>query len=143
MLGAGMCGHKQMQAAIQAINEFAAEAGKAKWDWKPADRSAVTQFAASYEAQVAQAYTLMDKQQRYSAMGDVRKAASAARAADAPFSENQLKAELHELEAKVVRNRILDGSPRIDGRDLLTRSEERRVGKECVSTCRSTGRPSH
>ncbi|HEY9547587.1 MAG TPA: polyribonucleotide nucleotidyltransferase [Solimonas sp.] len=120
MLGAVMFGHEQMQAAIQAINEFAAEAGKAKWDWKPADRSAVTQFAASYEAQVAQAYTLMDKQQRYSAMGDVRKAASAARAADAPFSENQLKAELHELEAKVVRNRILDGSPRIDGRDLFT-----------------------
>src|SRR3546814_11483211 len=120
MLGAGMCGHKQMQAAIQAINEFAAEAGKAKWDWKPADRSAVTQFAASYAAQVAQAYTLMDKQQRYSAMGDVRKAASAARAADAPLRANQLTAELHELEAKVVRNPIIDGSPRIDGTDMFT-----------------------
>jgi polyribonucleotide nucleotidyltransferase len=120
MLGAVLFGHEQMQAAIQAINELAAEAGKAKWDWNAADRSAVTQFASSYESQVAQAYTLMDKQQRHSALDDIRKAATMARPADAPFTENQLKAELHELEAKVVRNRILDGAPRIDGRDLFT-----------------------
>ncbi|MGH8444033.1 MAG: polyribonucleotide nucleotidyltransferase, partial [Solimonas sp.] len=120
MLGAVLFGHEQMQAAIQAINEFAAEAGKAKWDWKPGDQTAVQQFASAYESQVAQAYTITDKQQRYAALGDVRKAASAARPADATFNENVLKGELHELEAKIVRNRILDGQPRIDGRDRFT-----------------------
>ncbi len=120
MLGAVLFGHEQMQAAIQAINEFAAEAGKPKWDWKPANRSAVTQFASAYEAQVAHAYTLTDKQQRYGSLGEIRKAATAVRPADAAFSDNQLKAEFHELEAKIVRQRILDGAPRIDGRDRFT-----------------------
>jgi len=120
MLGAVMFGHEQMQAAIQAINEFAAEAGKPKWEWKAADLSAVREFVKPYEAKIAEAYTLTDKQARYAKLGDVRKAVTAARPADAAFTENQLKSEFHELEAKIVRNRILDGSPRIDGRDLVT-----------------------
>jgi polyribonucleotide nucleotidyltransferase len=120
MLGAVMFGHEQMQAAIQAINEFAAEAGKPKWDWSAADSTAVRAFVQPYEERVAAAYTIMDKQSRYAAMGEVRVDAVAARPADAPFTENQLKAELHEIEAKVVRNRILDGQPRIDGRDRTT-----------------------
>ncbi len=120
MLGAVMFGHEQMQAAIQAINEFAAEAGKPKWEWKAADLSAVREFVKPYESKIAEAYTLTDKQARYAKLGEVRKAAVAARPADATFTENQLKSEFHELEAKIVRNRILDGSPRIDGRDLVT-----------------------
>ncbi len=120
MLGAVMFGHEQMQAAIQAINEFAAEAGKPKWEWKAADLSAVREFVKPYESKIAEAYTLTDKQARYAKLGEVRKAAVAARPVDAAFTENQLKSEFHELEAKIVRNRILDGSPRIDGRDLVT-----------------------
>ena len=120
MLGAVMFGHEQMQAAIQAINEFAAEAGKAKWEWQAPDRSAVKAFVAPYEAQIAQAYTITEKQTRYAKLDEVAKAAKAARPADASFTENQLKAELDELKAKIVRNRILDGQPRIDGRDKFT-----------------------
>lgn len=120
MLGAVMFGHEQMQAAIQAIKEFAAEAGKPKWEWKAPDRSAVKAFVAAYESAIAEAYTITEKQARYARLGEIRAQAIAARPADAPFTENQLKAELHELEAKVVRNRILDGHPRIDGRDRTT-----------------------
>ncbi|PTU32051.1 polyribonucleotide nucleotidyltransferase [Stenotrophobium rhamnosiphilum] len=118
MLGAVLFGHEQMQAAIIAINEFAAEAGKAKWDWKAADTSVVKSFMAPYEGKVNEAYNITDKQSRYSAIGDIRKAAVAAKPEG--LTENQIKAELHELEAKVVRNRILDGAPRIDGRDKVT-----------------------
>ncbi|WP_039747841.1 polyribonucleotide nucleotidyltransferase [Solimonas variicoloris] len=120
MLGAVLFGHEQMQAAIQAINEFAAEAGKAKWDWQPADRSVVKAFVAQFEAEIADAYGITEKQARYAKLDEVAKKAKAARAADAPFTENQLKAELEELKAKIVRNRILDGAPRIDGRDRFT-----------------------
>jgi len=118
MLGAVLYGHEQMQAAIKAINEFAAEAGKAKWDWQAADTSVVKAFVAPYEAKVNEAYNIMDKQSRYTAIGEIRKAAVAAKPEN--ITENQIKAQLHELEAKVVRNRILDGAPRIDGRDKVT-----------------------
>ncbi len=118
MLGAVLFGHEQMQAAIKAINEFAAEAGKAKWEWKAADTSAVKAFVAPYEAKVNEAYNIMDKQSRYTALGEIRKAATAAK--PETLTDNQIKAELHEIEAKVVRNRILDGAPRIDGRDKVT-----------------------
>ncbi|MEW6168366.1 MAG: polyribonucleotide nucleotidyltransferase [Pseudomonadota bacterium] len=120
MLGAVLFGHEQMQAAIQAINELAAEAGKPKWEWQAPDRTAVKQFVAAYEPQISEAYTLTEKQARYGKLSEIRAAAAAARPADASFTENQLKSELHELEAKIVRNRILEGQPRIDGRDRFT-----------------------
>ncbi|PPE72838.1 polyribonucleotide nucleotidyltransferase [Solimonas fluminis] len=120
MLGAVLFGHEQMQAAIQAINEFVAEAGKPKWDWKAGDRSAVKAFVAPFEAQIAEAYGFTDKQVRYGKLDEVAKAAKAALAADAGFTVNQVKYELDELKAKIVRNRILDGQPRIDGRDKVT-----------------------
>jgi len=120
MLGAVMFGHEQMQAAIQAITEFAAEAGKPKWDWKAADRLAVKAFVAPYEGRIAEAYGFTDKQVRYAKLDEVTKSAKTARPADPLFTDNQIKAELEELKAKIVRNRILDGQPRIDGRDKFT-----------------------
>ena len=118
MLGAVLFGHEQMQAAIKAINEFVAEAGKAKWEWKASDLSAVKQYVKPYEAKISEAYNFTDKQVRYGKLGEVRKAAVAAKPEG--LTENQVKAEFHELEAKIVRNRILDGAPRIDGRDKVT-----------------------
>lgn len=118
MLGAVLFGHEQMQAAINAINEFAAEAGKPKWDWSPLDQSAVTQYVKPFEGKISEAYNHTDKQTRYSLMNDVRKAAIAGKPEGC--TENAVKSELHELEAKIVRNRILDGAPRIDGRDKVT-----------------------
>ncbi|MFA5941726.1 MAG: polyribonucleotide nucleotidyltransferase [Sinimarinibacterium sp.] len=120
MLGAVLFGHEQMQAAINAINEFAATAGRAKWDWKASDRTAVKAFVAPFEGRIAEAYGFTDKQVRYGKLDEVAKAAKAARPADASFTDNQVKAELDELKAKIVRNRILDGQPRIDGRDKFT-----------------------
>ncbi|MGH8539058.1 MAG: polyribonucleotide nucleotidyltransferase [Stenotrophobium sp.] len=118
MLGAVLFGHEQMQAAIKAINEFAAEAGKPKWDWKAVDVSAVKQFVKPYEGKINEAYNFTDKQVRYGRLSEIRKEAIAAK--PETLTDSQVKSELHELEAKIVRNRILDGAPRIDGRDKVT-----------------------
>ena len=120
MLGAVLFGHEQMQAAINAINELVAEAGKPKWDWKAPDLSAVKNFVKVQEGKIAEAYNFTDKQTRYAKLDEVKKAAVGARPADATFTDNQIKAELEEVKARIVRNRILDGAPRIDGRDKVT-----------------------
>ncbi len=118
MLGAVMFGHEQMQIAIKAINELVAEAGKPRWDWKPADRTAVKEFVKAYESKISQAYNNTDKQIRYAALDKIKEEAKAAM--PETLSEQQVKSELDELKAKIVRNRILDGAPRIDGRDKFT-----------------------
>lgn len=118
MLGAVLFGHEQMQAAIVAINELVAEAGLPKWDWKASDTTAVTGFAAAYEGRIAEAYTLTDKKARVAAINAIR--ADAVAAKPETLGERDVKDALHELEAKVVRGRILEGQPRIDGRDRTT-----------------------
>jgi polyribonucleotide nucleotidyltransferase len=124
MLGAVMFGHEQMQKAIKAINELTKEAGKPKWSWAAPEtnndlKSAVGAFA---EKNLAAAYTLTEKQQRYAKIGEVKAAAIEALAkGDAPkFTADQVGKEFFDLEYRLVRERILAGQPRIDGRDTKT-----------------------
>jgi polyribonucleotide nucleotidyltransferase len=118
MLGAVLFGHQQMQAAIKAIDELVAAAGKPRWDWKAADRTAVKEFVKAYEAKISQAYNNTDKQIRYAALDMV--VDEALTAMPETLNGQAVKYELGELKAKIVRNRILDGAPRIDGRDKVT-----------------------
>ncbi len=123
MLGAVMYGHEQMQVAIKAINELTAQAGKPKWDWKPVSGEAGLEEAVkAFSADVATAYSIADKQDRQDAVAAVREKVVAALAADEnpKFSKDKVKEAFHDLEAVVVRNRIIDGHPRIDGRDTRT-----------------------
>jgi polyribonucleotide nucleotidyltransferase len=124
MLGAVTFGHEQMQIAIKAINELAAEAGKPKWSWIAPEpnkelQSAVSGFA---ETAVAAAYTLTEKMERYAKIKEVKAAAVEALAkGEAPkFTAEQVGAEFSNLEYRLVRGKILDGQPRIDGRDTKT-----------------------
>jgi polyribonucleotide nucleotidyltransferase len=129
MLGAVMFGHEQMQVAIKAINELAAEAGKAKWSWVAPEqntelKTAVSTFA---EKNLAAAYTLTEKQQRYAKIKEVKAATvealakgDAAGGAPAKFTADQVSGEFFNLEYRLVRERILEGHPRIDGRDTKT-----------------------
>jgi polyribonucleotide nucleotidyltransferase len=124
MLGAVTFGHEQMQIAIKTINELAAEAGKAKWSWVAPEpnkelQSAVSGFA---ETAVAAAYTLTEKMQRYAKIKEVKAAAvEALSKGETPkFSAEQVGAEFSNLEYRLVRGKILDGQPRIDGRDTKT-----------------------
>jgi polyribonucleotide nucleotidyltransferase len=123
MLGAVLYGHEQMQAAIKAINELAAETGKPKWEWQPpASAHELTSAINGYEGAVTEAYAIADKQQRHDQLTAVRASINAALCSgDAPkFAAAKVKDAFGELESRVVRNRILDGKPRIDGRDLKT-----------------------
>jgi polyribonucleotide nucleotidyltransferase len=118
MLGAVLFGHEQMQVAIDAINALVAEAGQPKWDWQAPSDDAVGAYVEQYAPAVTEAYTLTDKQARYGKLGEVRTSAMAAK--PDTVSDMQVKEGLHQLEARIVRNRILDGQPRIDGRDRFT-----------------------
>jgi polyribonucleotide nucleotidyltransferase len=124
MLGAVMFGHEQMQIAITAINELAAATGKPKWSWvapEPATdlKEAVRKLA---EQTLTQAYAITEKQQRHTKIGEVKAAVLAALSAgDAPrFTSDQVGGEFFNLEYRLVRERILAGHPRIDGRDTKT-----------------------
>jgi polyribonucleotide nucleotidyltransferase len=124
MLGAVTFGHEQMQIAIKVINELAAEAAKPKWSWVAPEpnkelQSAVSGFA---ETAVAAAYTLTEKMQRYAKIKEIKAAAvEALSKGETPkFTGEQVGAEFSNLEYRLVRGKILDGQPRIDGRDTKT-----------------------
>jgi polyribonucleotide nucleotidyltransferase len=124
MLGAVLFGHEQMRAAIGAINKLAAEAGKPKWDWKPAEPNVALKqaIAAQAKADFAAAYGLVVKQARVARLAEIRQAVqtSLAGGENPEYTRDQVAAELHELEYRLVRDMILSGKPRIDGRDLRT-----------------------
>jgi polyribonucleotide nucleotidyltransferase len=124
MLGAVLFGHEQMQAAIAAINKLAAEAGKPRWDWKaPEPNVALKQaVAAQAKAALTGAYSLVVKQARVTRLAEIRQSVQAALSGgESPqFTKDQVTTELHDLEYRLVRDFILDGKPRIDGRDLRT-----------------------
>ena len=125
MLGAVVFGHEQMQAAIQAINELAAEVGNAPWAWTPlvANETLISSLAAQCEADLIEAFQVADKQTRYARIDEILNAAVeklAAKEGEQGPTVEQIKVEFKNLEKKVVRGSILDGKPRIDGRDLQT-----------------------
>jgi polyribonucleotide nucleotidyltransferase len=124
MLGAVMFGHEQMQVAIKAINELVAEAGKPKWTWTaPAANTALKDaVAALAENNLAAAYALTEKQQRHAKISEIKTATLEAltQGDSAKFTADQVGGEFFNLEYRLVRERILEGHPRIDGRDTKT-----------------------
>ncbi len=120
MLGAVMYGHEQMQAVVTAVNEFAAEVGTEKWDWKPEEEntSLKDKVKALAEAEMTAAYQISDKLERKNAVvAATDKALAAIVAEDEEQDQKEVLELLHDLESDVVRSRILSGAPRIDGRD--------------------------
>ena len=124
MLGAVLFGHQEMQAAITAINKLAAEAGKPRWDWKPAEENTALTQAVAAQARTALegAYSTVVKQARVTRLAEIRqKTLEALAGGEKPqFTREQVGTALHDLEYRLVRDLILDGKPRIDGRDLKT-----------------------
>lgn len=120
MLGAVLFGHMEMQVVINAIKEFAAEVNTPAWDWQPAAVNNELKEAVSsqFKADIGEAYKVTDKMQRYAALGKLRDAAVAALAGDEDGqpSAQEVKDVFGALEKSVVRDRILAGEARIDGR---------------------------
>jgi polyribonucleotide nucleotidyltransferase len=124
MLGAVVFGHEQMQVVIKTINELKAEAGKPSWNWQapPANDALIASLAQQAEAGIAAAYQVIEKQARQTRVGEVKLAAvTALTAGEKPaYTADQVGKELANLEYRVVRERVLSGAPRIDGRDTKT-----------------------
>jgi polyribonucleotide nucleotidyltransferase len=124
MLGAVLFGHEQMQVAITAIEKLVAQAGKPKWDWKAPepDNELKGAVAAQATAGMTEAYAIVEKQARHARVAEVKAATLAAlcEGENARFAKDDVEEELFWLEYRLVRGRILDGYPRIDGRDTRT-----------------------
>ncbi len=135
MLGAVVYGHEQMQVAINAIHELVSEAGKPEWTWQPAAKNEAliaTVRGAAFEP-LKGAYQVRNKQDRTLKLREVYAdvhARLAAEAVEAGAPDNVLVDNLlFDLEAEIVRGQILNGEPRIDGRDTRTvRPIEIRLG---------------
>ncbi len=123
MLGAVLFAHESMQVVIKAINELKAEAGKAVWEWhpEPVNETLRAGLALAFSDSIGNAYQVSDKMQRYDALSALLEQAVAQFAnAEHGVSADEVKNVFASIEKKVVRNRIIDGAPRIDGRDTRT-----------------------
>jgi polyribonucleotide nucleotidyltransferase len=124
MLGAVVFGHEQMQIAIRNIRELAAQAGKPRWDWQPPAFEAplAEAVAARTEQALSAAYRITEKTQRSARLSEIKKDVKEALTAVEPaqWKADAVVNELFKLESRIVRERILAGEPRIDGRDLST-----------------------
>jgi polyribonucleotide nucleotidyltransferase len=124
MLGAVVFGHAQMQIAIRAIRELVAQAGKPRWTWTaPAVSPELTAALADQAtSSLTKAYAITEKLQRRDSVAEVKKAAIAALSAgeNPKFTADEVDDQFFKLESNIVRQRILNGEPRIDGRDAST-----------------------
>jgi polyribonucleotide nucleotidyltransferase len=127
MLGGVVHGHGEMQAAIQAIHELAEQAGRPAWEWQaPAkNESLIARVAELAEASLREAFSMKQKQARNTRLQEIRKSTAERLAEEAKqigveIDPHELRETFFNLESKIVRGQILDGEPRIDGRDTRT-----------------------
>ncbi|MEO5574145.1 MAG: polyribonucleotide nucleotidyltransferase [Gammaproteobacteria bacterium] len=123
MLGAVMFGHEQMQVAIKAIRELAAEVGNTPWSWQPAEKNKALEAALESAGKdtITEAYEIREKLARQNRMTQVRADILAKLAPEGgAYGVEEVKGAIESLEKKIVRGQILSGKPRIDGRDTRT-----------------------
>ena len=124
MLGAVVFGHEQMQAVINMINELVAEVGKEAWDWTPPEPNTVVieKVKAMAADDVNAAYQIKSKGARSTKLDEIKNRVIAELVTEETSTQeaNEIKSAFFDLEAKVVRSQILNGEPRIDGRDTRT-----------------------
>lgn len=128
MLGAVVFGHEQMQTVIKGIIEFTKEAGAEQWQWSAAqtDEAVNKAVAELASADFDQAYQLKEKQARYTRLGEIRAnvvnqlCSEESEGAQVSYDTDTVKNTIEKLEKQIVRSRIIEGKPRIDGRDNST-----------------------
>jgi polyribonucleotide nucleotidyltransferase len=124
MLGSVVYGHEQLQTVIQAIKEFSAEVNPTPWDWVgPETDVSLSELVSNQStAAITEAYAIANKLDRQDKLSAVRGSAIAALVSDAEGSpsESAVREAFGKLEKKIVRDRIISGERRIDGRDTRT-----------------------
>jgi polyribonucleotide nucleotidyltransferase len=123
MLGAVMYAHEQFQVVIDSVAEFAEEVGVSPREWVAPEEneSLLSSIKSKFESQISEAYQTVDKMDRYEKMGEIKDAAVEEFVSeDDSVSEDEVKNYIKKIEKSTVRERILAGEPRIDGRDSST-----------------------
>ncbi len=128
MLGAVVFGHDQMQAAINAIHELVRDSGKPAWGWQPSEKNEalIAKVIGIAGADLRAAYQIRSKQARSQKIEEAysrlwtRLEEEAASSGQPRPDDNEIDGIMFDLQAKIVRSQILDGEPRIDGRDTRT-----------------------
>ncbi len=133
MLGAVIFGHDQQQVVVSAIRELAAEVNTPAWTWEPeaTDEALVSAVESASTEVVTAAYQIKEKMVRQDRLAEVRSdmVAQFCEAPDAKWSAEDVKGVISKVEKSVVRGQIINGEPRIDGRDTRTvRGIDVRVG---------------
>ena len=141
MLGAVTFGHEASKAVVQAVKELAEEVGVEAWDWEaaPVDEELAAKVEAASKDGLVAAYAIADKMQRRDAIGEVKSALVESLCDEedenAP-SKDAVSGAFSKLEKTLVREHILSGNPRIDGRELNT---VRPISVECGVLPRAHG----
>ena len=123
MLGAVMFAHEQFQVVIDSVAEFAKEVGISPREWvAPEDNeSLLSSIESKFGNQISEAYQTVDKMERQEKMGEIKDAALEEFITDDDSTnEDEVKNYIKKIEKSTVRERILAGEPRIDGRDSST-----------------------
>ena len=119
MLGGVLFAHQEMQSVITVIQELADEVSRPKWDWSPQEVSPdlISRVKKGVSDNLNEAYQITNKSERSEKIAQLKAAISKEIVDENEFSEDDVKAQFKKLEKEIVRGRILDGNPRIDGRD--------------------------
>lgn len=132
MLDAIVYGHNQQQVVIDNINELVAKAGKQKWQWQPPAinvplKKKVVELA---ESRLCEAYSITEKQNRYTAIAAIKTdTIENLKSQDKNLEENEIQSIFCSIEKNIVRSRVLQGKPRIDGREKnMIRNLDIRIG---------------
>ena len=123
MLGAVLFAHEEFQSVIKAVSELAAETGKARWNWTaPAENTELLNAVRSqYGAAISEGYTITVKHDRYDRLGALRdEAVAKLSGAEGQPTAGEVKDAFNLIEYRTVRENIVNGKPRIDGRDTRT-----------------------
>ena len=123
MLGAVLYAHQEMQKVVSVVAELAAEVGKPRWEWQEAEVNTElkTAIEGAASADLTAAYQITDKAERYARVGEIKAAVVEQFVdEDAGVTKDEVSGLFSKIEKNIVRSRIIDGEPRIDGRDTKT-----------------------
>ena len=122
MLGAVMFAHQEFQVAIDAIGDFGQKFGKDAWEWEvpSIDEALLSQIKEQYQPRIVEAYQISEKMMRYNALGEIRSDAIASLGGTDGENAEAVGELFSKVEKNVVRSRVIQGLPRIDGRDQKT-----------------------
>ncbi|MCL1603091.1 polyribonucleotide nucleotidyltransferase [Succinatimonas hippei] len=123
MLGAVMYGHEQQQVVINEIKEFAKEVNRPVWDWKAPepDYELINAVKADAAEKVGEAFRIVDKLERQNTLSTIEaETIEKVKAQKEEWAEKdqEIAKIFFDLERDIVRERILSGEKRIDGRTL-------------------------